>query len=688
MKPQNTSLVFVLLLDLLVSTYAMSGEWTWQNPLPQGNVLKAIQFVDENNGWAVGNLGTILGTTDGGKNWSQQISGTNSELNYISFVNTRLGWIASNNGILHTTDGGNKWYNQLTGKFIGEFDKSILGGSGYSIKEVHFTNATNGWAIGWSTFLRTTNGGATWSVQYLNSAINIEKMIFIDVNTGWAFLDAHSQNQNEILVGTTDGGSTWKLVKTFTTYISTFTFCDRNNGWIASRKFILHTNDGGNNWDTVKFKKNEEYNYKRNILGEAINDIAIWKMYFLDKNNGWAIPNRDENSIAFTTNGGKSWYLRKINNLQYSTASFSFNNAKLGWAIYGSTISQTTDGGDHWENLSNSTTHDLRGIAAIDSNTAWAYGTEGAIVHTTNGGNDWKQENCPTRSQFLCASLIDSNHGWLAGSNGTIVHTTNGGGTWNFQISGITNGIVSISFSDSLNGWAIANGNYIRDDKVPLWKTNLVFGEKILFGLIEFVFKVSGNESHIPFAISFNDWFVHSYFLHTTDGGNHWTKEEHSNLPRLTDIHFTDKEHGWIVGKAGTVLKTTNTGKSWSVQSKLRDGYDHFYSIAFSDKFYGYIARYGGLLRTTDGGNSWKEFPLSDKGRSFELASYIDSDNIWCFFANHDKRELKRTTDGGITWTNSDNILNRSIHQLAFPDPNHGWAVGDNGMILRYSNNK
>ena len=40
--------------------------WFWQNPLPQGDTLSGVSFVDANTGTAVGGGGTILRTTDGG----------------------------------------------------------------------------------------------------------------------------------------------------------------------------------------------------------------------------------------------------------------------------------------------------------------------------------------------------------------------------------------------------------------------------------------------------------------------------------------------------------------------------------------------------------------------------------------------------------------------------------------------
>jgi hypothetical protein len=68
------------------ASLAQSG-WFWQNPLPQGNPLIAVSFVDANTGTAVGEYGTILRTTDGGATWTLQTSGTTTiGLLGVSFV--------------------------------------------------------------------------------------------------------------------------------------------------------------------------------------------------------------------------------------------------------------------------------------------------------------------------------------------------------------------------------------------------------------------------------------------------------------------------------------------------------------------------------------------------------------------------------------------------------------------------
>ena len=61
--------------SLSIKTLSAQLDFEWQNPLPQGNGLRSVSFTDANTGTAVGYLGTILRTTDGGETWHQQQSG-------------------------------------------------------------------------------------------------------------------------------------------------------------------------------------------------------------------------------------------------------------------------------------------------------------------------------------------------------------------------------------------------------------------------------------------------------------------------------------------------------------------------------------------------------------------------------------------------------------------------------------
>ena len=93
----------------LAQTGADSG-WTWQNPLPTGNFLRAVVALNSNTLIAVGASGTILRSTDGGATWTRRASGTASDLFGVSFINANVGAAVGAQGtILRTVDAGATW---------------------------------------------------------------------------------------------------------------------------------------------------------------------------------------------------------------------------------------------------------------------------------------------------------------------------------------------------------------------------------------------------------------------------------------------------------------------------------------------------------------------------------------------------------------------------------------------------
>jgi photosystem II stability/assembly factor-like uncharacterized protein len=83
------------------------GAWVWQNPLPQGNDLFCVSSSDVTHGWAVGDSGTVVTTSDGGLTWTTQSSGTTADLGAVAFVDATHGWVVGSYGaVLATNSGG------------------------------------------------------------------------------------------------------------------------------------------------------------------------------------------------------------------------------------------------------------------------------------------------------------------------------------------------------------------------------------------------------------------------------------------------------------------------------------------------------------------------------------------------------------------------------------------------------
>jgi len=112
--------------------------------------LNSVYFANANTGYAVGDHGTILKTTNGGTNWVALLSGTNQWLNSVYFADANTGFAVGGSTrsiILKTTNGGNNW---------------VVWSSGTNewFRSVYFTDTNTGYTVGYNgTILKTTNGG-------------------------------------------------------------------------------------------------------------------------------------------------------------------------------------------------------------------------------------------------------------------------------------------------------------------------------------------------------------------------------------------------------------------------------------------------------------------------------------------------------------------------------------------------
>jgi photosystem II stability/assembly factor-like uncharacterized protein len=171
--------------------------------------LRAIWFVDELRGWAVGTcnvttspskLGSrnlILATTDGGEHWDVQLFDDPCKiapnLSAVRFVDSLRGFAVGSYSLLATEDGGKTW-------------RTFLCDENLNLHNIDFADRDNGWAIGGDVLLRTSDGGRNWDIQPLPQGKVWEPMIaikFADSKTGWL------GGVDGKVIHTTDGGKTW-----------------------------------------------------------------------------------------------------------------------------------------------------------------------------------------------------------------------------------------------------------------------------------------------------------------------------------------------------------------------------------------------------------------------------------------------------------------------------------------------
>ena len=559
----------ILLMIAFVSLFGYANaQWNWLNPSPTGNQLRGVSFTDANNGTAVGKLGTILRTTDGGVTWTLQTSGTTNFLTGVHFVDASNGTVVgySNNvggeaTILHTTDGGTTWNWQSSGT------TDYLNG-------VFFTDANTGTAVGSNgKILRTTDGGATWVMQTSGTTGSLNGVYFTSTNTG-------------IIVGTngilrtTDGGTSWNSVSTNS--LNAVSFSDANIGTaVGSNNTILRTTDGGATWIGQSAPTATYYGVSMTdantgtavgTAGKIVHTIdagihwlaqtsgttnVLFSISCTDNNTGTVVG--DVGKIIRTINGGTNWVFQSKGET-YDMYGVSFTDANTGTAVGGGPAAPTTgrilrtaDGGANWTLTTSPVANRLLyGVYFTDANTGTAVGVFGTIIKTTNGGVTWTQQTSGLVVNLMAVCFTDANTGTVVGSSGKILRTTNGGTNWAQQTSGTTQQFFAVHFTDANNGTAVAQGGVI---------------------------------------------------VHTTDGGANWITQSSGVGWNLYGVYFTDANTGWAAGSSG-ILHTTDGGANW-IQQPIPGGAS-FYSISMSDANTGTAVGVAGkIYQTTDGGANW-----------------------------------------------------------------------------------
>lgn len=196
--------------------------------------LNKVYFTDKDNGWAVGDLGTIIHTENGGLTWEKQSSGTTEILWGIHCVDrNNCCAVGSRGTILHTSNGGRKWLGAFGGW------KQQESGTGATLNGVYFVDRNNGWVVGNGGISHTSDGGKTWQTQTRFNKTDLYKVFFIDKNRGWAVGSDFMAHTGTIKY-TVDGGKTWLSQSSGTHGLTSLHFVDENHGWIIGPGAILH----------------------------------------------------------------------------------------------------------------------------------------------------------------------------------------------------------------------------------------------------------------------------------------------------------------------------------------------------------------------------------------------------------------------------------------------------------------
>lgn len=574
---------------------------------------------------------------------------------------------------------------------------------GNDLKWVKMWDANTVYAAGArGTFIKTTDGGASWVVNNTAGRMsgiplqraNIACVWFFDQNTG---ITAGTYGS---IFRTTNGGITFDSVPgnpaTTSVNFTGISFINNLTGYVISQLTnyrMLKTTDGGLNWfaapGSPPFSNpyfvhafNENKIIVFNQLGDnyiTTNGGAIWNLYpigsqvtfykavFTDANTGYACG--DWGRCRYTTDGGYNW--TNMSGSLFDRPLYFFDVDVKGGAVYltgnSNYIYKSTNLGVTWDSVSFIAPAAQQPWSNYFYNTDFLSTADTMVTVGAKGGvHQMLGAGMRTMSQYLkTGSLRDI----CITSAGTIIAV---GSPSSSTASLQTHDQILRSTNNGMN-WAVVQPS-------PASASD--------FYSIEMVNSATGFVCGSKSAV-----------YKTTNGGVNWDSLVIPNMPAglvLTKVDFVNEQTGWVfsrylTGYDSTIYKTTNGGANWFKQKfGTATGTENTINAACM-----LDANTGWLLsnkprpwKTTNGGASWDSTGLGDNYLAGSLYSIkmLNATTGYCSGANN---RVYRTTNGGATpWTNVSYSSTTVItnYKVEFVNALEGIVAGTYGTVYYTSN--
>lgn len=318
------ALAGLVLLGLAVPTLAQEAAGTWsllENSPEHWYRFDDGSFIDPETGWVVNGDGEVWRTGDGGASWTP-LATLPAYLRTVVFLDDQHGFIGTldqSNVLYETTDGG-ETFSDITSRIIGPIPHGICGIWAVDEQTIYGV----GWWAGPAHFVKTTDGGETWTSrgmsEYVGSLVDV---YFWDEQRGIAVGGTHgaSGSSSAVVLMTEDGGETWSVRHTssengewswkitFPTPTTGYVSLEANDGGFPAR--VLKTTDAGMTWTELT------------ISGS--NDLQ--GLGFVTEDIGWA---SGRGTTSVTTDGGATWATLDLDG---DINRFEFFGDTLGYAM-------------------------------------------------------------------------------------------------------------------------------------------------------------------------------------------------------------------------------------------------------------------------------------------------------------------------------------------------------------------
>ncbi len=300
--------------------------------------LHDICFTDTQNGFAVGDRGTVWKTVDGGRNWTLTETPVDCPLYGVSFTDPMRGVVVGGfrkpflnkceGVILKTDDGGENW-TRIPTPFLP------------TLRRVKMENRANGWAAGDSTIMsqgglfQTHDGGRSWSPLPGSPNVCWNDFRFLDPQTGAGLASDGSPRVLQGIVRESNHLS-YGMRRPIALDVFTRTIPGAANGWLVGEGgLVCNSYDHGEQWQDAP------------PLPGIAPSLFDFQTVFARENNVW-IAGAPGSIIFYSKDAGRTWSTAATG-ITTPIREIRFFDANRGYAVGDlGTILETLDGGVHW----------------------------------------------------------------------------------------------------------------------------------------------------------------------------------------------------------------------------------------------------------------------------------------------------------------------------------------------------
>ena len=268
---------------------------------------------------------------------------------------------------------------------------------------------------------------------------------------------------------------------------------------------------------------------------------------------------------------------------------------------------------------------------------------------------------------FFSVDFVNQNTGFVLDVGGRVLRSTNSGTNW-VEISNLLSDVIDIDFVNEHTGFICG------DDYCSILKTtNGGYNWQIKALYPHYLFDIDFINNQTGFAVG------GAYVLKTINEGENWTQLLYSTNYSFYSISVLNPSIMFVSGNR--IIKTTNGGMNW-VDVTPGSSYisSFFSSIYFVNKDSGCEAGFYHIITTTNSGESWTTFTGSVGYHDIVFANnttgYVCGDN----------GTILKTTNNGLNWNTQLVNMNVRLTGFFFIDLNTGYCVSDDGVILKTTN--